>query len=73
MRVARAYENGDRILVRVDGAMARNMLDSQQIRNILSALSAGLAPTQIAPDKFDFVETGDTATVLAPIDELQDT
>ena len=72
MRVARAYENGDKILIRVDGAMAKTMLDTPQLKATLSAISATLGASQVAAEKFEFVETGDTATELTPIDELED-
>ena len=72
MKVARAYENGARVLVRVDGMMARDMLDTPNMRQTLSALSASLAPSPVPPDAFDFVETGKTATEFTPLDELED-
>jgi len=72
MRLARAYENGDRVLVRVDGAITRDMLDTSDMRSTLSSLSALLAPAPVAPDRFDFVETGNTGAEKLPIDELED-
>ena len=72
MRLSRAYENGDRLLVRVDGAIARDMLDTQEMRNSLTAMSASFSATPYSPDKIDFVETGDTPTALTPMDELTD-
>ena len=72
MRLSRAYENGDRLLVRVDGSIARDMLDTPQMRSTLSALSATYAERAYAPDRFDFTETGNTGAESSPIDELQD-
>ena len=72
MRLSRAYENGDRILVRVDGSIARDMLDTPQMRSTLSALSASYAERTYPPDKFDFTETGNTGSTSSPLDELQD-
>lgn len=72
MRLSRAYENGDRVLVRVDGSIARDMLDTQRMRQKFSALSASYAERAVPPDKFDFVETGNTGASQAPIDELGD-
>jgi len=72
MRLSRAYENDGRVLVRVDGAIARDMLDTPNMRSTLSSLSASLAPSPVAPDRFDFVETGNTGAEKLPIDELED-
>ena len=72
MKLSRAYENGGRILIRVDGAIARDMLDTPNMRNILSALSASLAPSPVSPDMFDFMETGNLEAEKLPIDELEE-
>ena len=72
MRLSRAYENDGRVLVRVDGAIARDMLDTPQMRSVLATLSASLAPSPVTPEKFDFMETGNTGAEKLPIDELEE-
>ena len=71
MRLSRAYENGDKILIRVDGMIAKDMLDTPQTRAMLSSLASSIASVMITPDKFEFMETGNTVTELTPLDELQ--
>lgn len=72
MRISRAYENGDRMLVRVDGGIAKDMLDTPEMRATLSSLSASYSGTAYAPDKIDFVDTGKTGDEAAPINDLND-
>ena len=70
MRLSRAYDNGTRMLVRVDGAIARDMLDTPDVRRSLSVASSTYSESSYSPDAIDFVETGVTGTEAAPIDEL---
>ena len=70
MKLSRAYENDGRLLIRVDGSIARDMLDTPEIRQSLSALSASFSDSPYSPDKMDFVETGKTGAEPMPIDEL---
>lgn len=73
MRLSRAYEIGGRLSIRVDGAIAREMLDTPQNREMIAALSRTYAVEPVSADKIDFVESGASDTeVKSPLDELTD-
>lgn len=69
MKSSRAYENGDRLTVKVDGAMAMLMLDTPEIRQMISGLSKTYAPEPFAPEKIEFIDAG-PADIEDPLDEL---
>lgn len=72
MKLSRAFENGDRILVRVSGSIARDMLDNARMRQLLSELSLSFSGRLCPADKFDFIETGIPTNEKNPIDDLSD-
>jgi DNA polymerase III gamma/tau subunit len=72
MRLSRAYENDGRLLVRVDGSIARDMLDTPDMRATLSSLSASFSQTPFTPDAIDFMDTGNKGDEKLPIDDLSE-
>lgn len=73
MRLSRAYENGDRLTIKVDGAIAREMLDTPENRALIASLSVTYAVSPFTPDKIEFMEAGGmTEEVKSPLDELSD-
>ncbi len=72
MKLSRAFETDGKLLVKVEGSIVKEMLDTPQMRQTLSALSASFLPTPYAPDKFEFVEAGAGEISAAPLDELLD-
>jgi hypothetical protein len=73
MKVSRAYEMNGRLVIRVDGAMAKDMLDTPQIKALIANLSVTFAITPITADKIDFVESGSkNKEERSPLDDLDD-
>ncbi len=70
MKQARAYENGGTLLIKVEGSMAKDMLDTPEMRGVISALSASFASAPFAENKIEFMIAGKLEDGLAPIDEL---
>jgi DNA polymerase-3 subunit gamma/tau len=71
MRFTRAYEIDGTLSVRVDGAMAKDMLDTPQTRAMIASLSATYSANPITPDKISFIEAGGSGEeTVNPIDEL---
>lgn len=72
MKTSRAFESNGKILVRVEGAMGMMMLDTTEMKNMLSAYSRTLSDTPVAPNDFQFIEV--TPEIEKnPIDELEST
>ncbi len=73
MKVSRAYEMNGRLVIRVDGAMAKDMLDTPQTKALIANLSVTFAAAPIAADKIDFVENGSkNKEERSPLDDLDD-
>ena len=73
MRFSRAYEMGGRLSIRVDGAIAKEMLDTPQNREMIASLSRTYAAEPISADRIDFVEAGRADTEQrSPLDDLTD-
>lgn len=71
MKLSRAFEDGNKILVRVEGGIAAVMLDTPEMKNSLSELSAVITGTHIPASAFEFREATKDDKRL-PIDELTD-
>lgn len=69
MKLSRAYEDGDKILIRVEGGIAAVMLDTPEMKNTLSELSAVITGKPVPPSAFEFREVARDDDAL-PIDEL---
>ena len=62
-----------RLVIRVDGAMAKDMLDTPQTKALIANLSVTFAAAPIAADKIDFVENGSkNKEERSPLDDLDD-
>ena len=70
MKQARAYENGGTLLIKVEGPMTKDMLDTPEMRGVIASLSASFATVPFAPDKLEFMIAGKADDSAAPIDEL---
>ncbi len=69
MKSSRAYENGDKILIRVEGSIAMLMLNTADMRGALAALTPTIADKAYSPAQFEFTEVTPEAR-LSPLDEL---
>ncbi len=70
MRQARAYENGDILLIKVESPMTKSMLDTPEMRGVIASLSASYAPAPFAAEKIEFMIAGKLEGDSSPIDEL---
>jgi hypothetical protein len=74
MKQARAYEMGDKLLIKVEGVMTQEMLDTPEMRGVIASLSAAYGKTPFTPEKIDFMIAGKLEDDnIAPIDELENT
>lgn len=71
MKLSRAYQSDGKITVRVEGDIGMMMLDTPEMRQQLSALSAALSDAPLPPSAFEFIQTEPEST-QNPIDELPD-
>ncbi len=69
MKSSRAYESGDKILIRVEGSIAMLMLNTAEMKGTLSALTPSIADRAYSPAQFEFTEVTPEAK-LSPLDEL---
>ncbi len=69
MKLSRAYEDGNKILIRVEGGIAAVMLDTPEMKKSLSELSAVITGTPVPENAFVFREVASDGE-RAPIDEL---
>ncbi len=69
MKSSRAYENGDKILIRVEGSIAMLMLNTAETKGALSALTPSIADRHYSPAQFEFTEVTPEVR-LSPLDEL---
>ncbi len=70
MKQARAYENNGTLLIKVESAMAKDMLDTQEMRGVISSLSASFATALYTQDKIEFMIAGRLDEESSPIDDL---
>jgi DNA polymerase-3 subunit gamma/tau len=71
MKQARAYEMDDRLLIKVEGLMTQDMLNTPEMRGVIASLSAAYGKTQYAPEKLEFMIAGKLEDdEVSPIDEL---
>lgn len=70
MKRARAYENGDTLLIKVEAPMAKDMLDTPEMRNVIATLSKSFAAAPFTADKLEFMIAGKLDEGTSPIDEL---
>ena len=71
MKLSRAYEDGNKILIRVEGGIAAVMLDTPEMKKSLSELSAVITGTPVPASSFEFREVARDSEA-SPIDELTD-
>ena len=69
MKSSRAYENGDKILIRVEGSIAMLMLNTPEMKNTLSSLTPSIADKAYSPAQLEFTEVPPEAR-SSPLDEL---
>ena len=69
MKLSKAYQNGDKVLVRVEGGIAAIMLDTPEIKQALSELSAVLSDVPVPANSFEFQEVAKNEEIT-PLDEL---
>ena len=69
MKFSRAYESGDKILIRVEGSIAMLMLNTPEMKATLSALTPSIADKTYSASQFEFSELP-PETKLSPLDEL---
>ncbi len=69
MKLSRAYEDGNKILIRVEGGIAAVMLDTPEMKKSLSDLSAIITGNSIPANSFEFQEVARDENA-SPIDEL---
>ncbi len=70
MKRARVYENGDTLLIKVESQMAKDMLDTTEMRAVISELSRTFATVPFTADKLEFMIAGKFDDNISPIDEL---
>jgi DNA polymerase-3 subunit gamma/tau len=56
MKLAKGYENGNKVLIRAEGSMAVFMLDTPEMRSTLASLATTISGKPHTPDCFEFVE-----------------
>lgn len=71
-KLSRAYMDGNRMIIRADGQFAIGMMDTQEMRERLSELSATYAPDQMClPSDFEFIDIhGTDSEKFSALDEL---
>ncbi len=69
MKLSKAYEDGNKILIRVEGGIAAVMLDTPEMKNALSELSTVITGKTVPPSAFEFREVARDED-SSPIDEL---
>jgi DNA polymerase-3 subunit gamma/tau len=71
MKQARAYEMGEKLLIKVEGLMTQDMLNTPEMRGVIASLSAAYGKTQYAPEKLEFMIVGKLEDdEVSPSDEL---
>ena len=71
MKMSRAFENGDKILIRVEGAIAMMMLNTQETKERLSALTPSIADRAYSPAQLEFTEVAPELK-QSPLDEFDE-
>jgi len=56
MKLAKGYENGNKVLIRAEGGMAVFMLDTPEMRSTLASLATSISGRPHTPDCFEFIE-----------------
>ena len=56
MKLAKGYENGNKIVIRAEGSMAVFMLDTPEMRATLASLATSISGKPYSPNCFEFVE-----------------
>ncbi len=56
MKFSKAYENEGKILIRVEGSLAMLMLNTPEMKSILSSLTPSIADKTYSPEQFEFTE-----------------
>lgn len=69
MKLAKGYENGNKVLIRAEGSMAVFMLDTPDMRSTLASLATSISGKPHTPDCFEFIEVT-FKSEEHPIDEL---
>ena len=73
-RLSKAYMDGNKIIIRANGSFAIMMMDTQEMRQKLSDLSATYAPDKMClPSDFEFIDIhGTDDAKFSALDELMD-
>ncbi len=71
LKLSRAYQSENKITVRVEGDIGMMMLDTPEMKQTLSELSAALSEQPLPPSAFEFIQT-EPESVQKPIDDLPD-
>lgn len=71
MKMSRAFENGDKLLIRVEGAIAMLMLNTQETKEKISALTPSIADKAYSPAQLEFTEVPPELKE-SPLDELDE-
>ncbi len=70
LKLSRAYECGDKISVRVEGEIGIMMLDTPEMKALLSNMSAMIGDKPYPPSAFEFMVVASEHTEINPLDEL---
>ena len=69
MKLAKGYENGNKVIIRAEGSMALFMLDTPEMRSTLASLATSISGKPHTPDCFEFIEVS-FKSEEHPIDDL---
>ncbi len=70
LKLSRAYEAGDKISVRVEGEIGMMMLDTPEIKAMLSNISAMVGDRAYPPSAFEFIAVAVEHTEINPLDDF---
>ncbi len=70
LKLSRAYECGDKVSVRVEGEIGMMMLDTPEMKTMLSNISAMIGDRPYPPSAFEFMAVAVEHTEIDPLDEL---
>lgn len=69
MKFSRAYENGDKILIRVEGSLAMLMLNTPEMKEAIASITPSIADRPYTAAQLEFTEVTPEAKG-SPLDEL---
>ncbi len=70
LKLSRAYECGDKISVRVEGEIGMMMLDTPEIKAMLSNISAMVGDRHYPPSAFEFIAVAIEHTSTDPLEDF---